>query len=61
MFIDGSLYGRVLNYPSIDVVFLWHIDRTYVGAVLRRIIFEKKKLKIVIGEFSKNGDFGDLI
>ena len=36
--IDGSLYGRLLGYPSMDVVFLWHMEPTYIGAV--RIIFE---------------------
>ena len=39
--IDGSLYGQVLGYPSMDFIFLWSIDRTYIGAVHRRIIFEK--------------------
>ena len=39
--IDGSLYGRVLAYPSMDFIFLWHIEQTHIGAVLRRIIFEK--------------------
>ena len=38
-----TLYGRVLGYPSMDFVFLCHIDKTYIGAVLRRIIFEKSK------------------
>ena len=38
-----TLYGRVLTYPSIDFVFLWHMEQTYIGAVLRRIIFEKSQ------------------
>ena len=33
-----TLYGRVLAYPSMDYVFLWHMEQTYIGAVLRRII-----------------------
>ena len=41
MMIFGSLYGRVLDYPWIDFVFLWNIYRTYIGAVHMRIIFEK--------------------
>ena len=36
-----TLYGRVLAYPSMDFVFLRHMDQTHIGAVLRRIIFEK--------------------
>ena len=47
-----TLYGRVLGYPSIDFVFLWHVERTYIEAVLRRIIFEKSK-KLKFGEFLK--------
>ena len=43
MIIDGSLYGRVLAYPSMDFIFLWHIEQTHIGAVLRRIIFEKSQ------------------
>ena len=27
-----TLYGRVLAYPSMDVVFIWHMERTYIGA-----------------------------
>ena len=41
--IDGSLYGQVLAYPSMDCVFLWHMEQTHIGAVLRRIIFEKSQ------------------
>ena len=37
---EGSLYGWVLAYPSMDFIFLWHIEQTHIGAVLRRIIFE---------------------
>ena len=40
MIIDGSLYGRLLAYPSMDFVFVWHMKQTYIGAVLRGIIFE---------------------
>ena len=47
MIIDGSLYGRVLGYPSKDFVFLWHIDKIYIGAVHRRIIFEILKIGIL--------------
>ena len=43
MIIDGSLYGRVLAYPPMDFIFLWHMDQTHIGAVLRRIIFEKSQ------------------
>ena len=32
-----TLYGRVFGYPSMDFVFRWHMERTYIGAVLRRI------------------------
>ena len=28
-----TLNGRVLGYPLMDFVFLWHIDRIYIGAV----------------------------
>ena len=38
-----TLYGRVLAYPSMDFVFLWHMEQSYIGAVLRRIIFEKSQ------------------
>ena len=38
-----TLYGRVLAYPSMDFVFLWHMEQTYIGAVFRRIIFEKSQ------------------
>ena len=41
--IDGSLYGRVLAYPSMDFIFLWHMEQTHIGAVLGRIIFEKSQ------------------
>ena len=57
--IDGSLYGRVLGYPSMDLDFLWHIDIIYIGAVHMRIILEKYK-NWNFGKFLKNGDFGDL-
>ena len=43
MIIDGSLYGRVLAYPSMDFVFFWHIERICIAAVLRCIIFEKSQ------------------
>ena len=36
-----TFYGRVLAYPLMDFVFLWHMEQKYIGAVLRRIIFEK--------------------
>ena len=36
------LYEQVLCYPSMDFVFLWHMERTYFGAVLRRVLFEKE-------------------
>ena len=56
MIIDGRLYGQVaaLTHPSMDFVFLRHMDRTYIGAVLKRIIFWK------FGDILKNGDFGGL-
>ena len=38
-----TLYGRVLAYPSMDFVFLLHMERAYIGALLRRINFEKSK------------------
>ena len=38
--IDGSTYGRVLGYLSMDSVYLWHIDRTYIRSLHRRIIIE---------------------
>ena len=38
-----TLYGQVLGHPTIDFVFPWHMERTYIGAVLRRIIFEKSQ------------------
>ena len=45
---DGILYGRDLGYPSMNFVFIWHIERTYVGVVVERIIFEtSQKLKIL--------------
>ena len=41
--IDGSLYGRVLGYSSIDFIFLSYMEWTYIEAVRRRIIFEKSQ------------------
>ena len=38
-----TLYGRVLDYPSMDFIFDLHMERTYIGAVHRRIIFEKSQ------------------
>ena len=38
-----TLCGRVLAYPSMGFVFLWHMEQTYIEAVLRRIIFEKSQ------------------
>ena len=46
--IDGSLYERVLGYPSIDFIFLCTKKKTYIEAVRRRINFEEK-----IGIFAK--------
>ena len=43
MIIEGSLYGQVLAYPSMDLIFLWHMEQTHIGAVLRRMIFEKSQ------------------
>ena len=60
MIIDGSLYGRVLAYPSMDFIFLWRMEQTHIGAVLRRIIFEKKSQKLEFWRIFENGDFGDL-
>ena len=57
MIIDGSLYGRVLAYPSMDFIFLWHMEQTYIGAVLRRIISEN--IFIFFGDILKNSDYGD--
>ena len=54
-----TLYGRVLAYPSMDFVFLWHMERAYIGAVLGRINFEKFK-KLEFWRFFENGDSGDL-
>ena len=51
-----TLYERVLGYPSMDFIFLWHMERTYIGAV---IICEKSQ-KLYFSDFLKNSDFGDL-
>ena len=48
-----TLYGRVLAYPSMDFVFPWHIEQTYIGAVLRRIIFLKISKIVILAIFWK--------
>ena len=53
MIIDGSLYERVLGYPSMDFVFLWRMARTYIGAVFRRIILEKSQKLIFLRYFER--------
>ena len=41
-----SLYGLYLRNPSIDLIFLLHMERTYIGAVQRRVNFDfSRKLK----------------
>ena len=35
-----SLYGLYLRNPSIDLIFLLHMERTYIGAVQRRVNFD---------------------
>ena len=42
-----------------DFDFLWHIDRTYIEGVHRRVIFLKNLNNWNFGDFLKNGDFGD--
>ena len=49
LIIDGSLYGGVLGYPSMDFVFLCQMEQTSIGAVL--IVLFLKNLK--------NWNFGD--
>ena len=50
---DGTLYGRVLAYPSMNFVFLWHMERTYIGAVHTCIICEKSLKKWNLTNFWK--------
>ena len=57
--IDGSLYGRVLGYPLMDYIFIWHMERTYIVAVLRCVIFEKTK-NLFFCDILKNSDYGKL-
>ena len=38
--IDGSLYEQDLGHSSMDFIFLSHMERTYIEAVRRHIIFE---------------------
>ena len=41
-----SLYGLYLRNPSTDLIFLLHMERTYIGAVQRRFNFDLfRKLK----------------
>ena len=35
-----SLYGLYLRNPSTDLIFLLHMERTYIGAVQRRVNFD---------------------
>ena len=35
-----SLYGLYLRNPSTDLIFLLHLERTYIGAVQRRVNFD---------------------
>ena len=35
-----SLYGLYLRNPSTDLIFLLHMERTYIGAVRRGINFD---------------------
>ena len=42
-FIDGSLYGIVFDYSSVDFIFLSYMEWKYIEAVRRRIIFEKSQ------------------
>ena len=35
-----SLYGLYLRNPSTDLIFLLHMERTYIGAVQRRDDFD---------------------
>ena len=35
-----SLYGLYLRYPFIDLILLFHMERTYIGAVQRRVNFD---------------------
>ena len=51
--IGGSLYGQVLGYPSMDFVFLWHIDRIYIGAVHRRFNFWKIFKMVILANIWK--------
>ena len=39
--LGTTFYGQDLVYPSWDFVFLLHMERTYIEAVRRRIIFEQ--------------------
>ena len=36
--LGTTLYGQDLGYPSCDFAFLLHMERTYIEAVLSRII-----------------------
>ena len=41
--LGTTLYEQDLGYLSWDFVFLLHMERTYIEAVRKRIIFEKSK------------------
>ena len=41
-----SLYGLYLRNPLTDLILLLHMERTYIGAVQRRVNFDfSRKLK----------------
>ena len=48
-----TLYGRDLGYPLMVFVFHWQIERTYIGAVIKRIIFEKSQKLDFLQYFEK--------
>ena len=50
--IDGSLYGRVLGFSSVDFIFLSYMEWTYIDVVRRRIIC-KIFQNCNFGEYSK--------
>ena len=60
---DTSLYGRVLGLSLKGFCFpLAHGANIYIyiGAMFKRIIFEKSQKIIFLRYFEKNSDFGDL-
>ena len=48
--IAGGLYGPELGFSWMDLVFLWHIDRAYIGGVPFGVIFEiyEKKRNLAV-------------